>query len=268
LSYVQELCRLVFGTVESVTKDVTKLFLPKNSSCAAVLALWASGELRVFVQQLVKAVLDAGPSLGVIAQCVLMVHKYMKKLDDVGLDLRFELEKLLDPHIMKALVVHRDNAVEALRLRVNEDRWQANNLHSSENLAKFFTEMKEFAGLRLEKYVVDEVKLWITDQICQFGRSIVTLMDDLNSLIDATKSSEIENFSRESLRRIWKMELLHIEKSKESAKIPSHIFKFNLEFLNSQIFSKTSDDLQEDLLKEFPAILRKQFVQMEMIGDV
>lgn len=66
----------------------------------------------------------------------------MKKLDDVGLDLRFELEKLLDPHMMKAVVVHRDNAVEALRLRINEDRWQTNNLQSAENLAKYLTEMK------------------------------------------------------------------------------------------------------------------------------
>lgn len=87
LSYLRHLSRIVFGNMFDVAREFTKLFagnpgccsgsLLTNSSsfnlCAyllSVLLFWGSGEIKTFVQLVLRHIFEPGPSLSVLGQCV------------------------------------------------------------------------------------------------------------------------------------------------------------------------------------------------------
>lgn len=152
LNYVHNLTRIVSYNLSEAGREFLRLF-NNDAHCFSgkflmnlfnsvtrffvlVLLLWASGELKNYVTLLVRHVFDSTTGLAIIGRCVRMAFeacaevrnilsftwvfkKFLFQNAKIGLDLTFELEKLLQPHMTKTIEESRQNLIEAIKLRTS-----------------------------------------------------------------------------------------------------------------------------------------------------
>ena len=133
MSYLRSLCGMVFGKLSEVARELPGLFAGSSGACA-VLVLWASGQLSDCVNQVVRHVMEPGPSLSVVGQCGRLLLAQTGALAELGLDLRFQLEQQLSPiFLLRSFVCEKDSdrrASEQLNKRKKARRGQSFSLFS------------------------------------------------------------------------------------------------------------------------------------------
>lgn len=293
LSYLKRLTSIAFGNLADVAREFTKLF-SGNVGCYSVLMVWSSGELRTFVNLVVRHVIDPGPSLNVLGHSLRLLYANCEQLAELGLDLVFALDRLLTPIMEKVIAEHGQNATEATKHRISEDRWKPYNLQSESAMNKFLEEMREM-GLVLDPFICEEsfgsvaagperCRLWLTGQACHFARSCVPLSRDLANLRMPQTKEQVD----ELLVQMWRVQLEHLRqglsgrgKPPHQRQVAEHCARFLIGCvlpLSEGTFVKGSKaktgwtPLQDLLARDFPALapFRAQDSQThyELVGDV
>jgi len=289
LSYLRQLTRVLFSNLNEVAREFVGLFAG-NSGCCSVLLLWGSGELRNYVNLVLRHVFDPGPSLAVIGQAVRMIMVHCEQLAELGFDFTFEVEKLLTSNVEHVVKENGQNVMEATRMRVSEDKWKPYNLQSETNLNKFLEEMQEF-GLRLDRFICDDssanaesyserCRIWLTVQTCHFARSTLQLAKDLAPL----RLSELRPLCDQTYLDIWRFELEHIKEGLRARGKPPQqrtVAENCARFVVGELLPLCEDcyagqqkgwtPLQDLLAVDFPALapFRAQTSRsFEMIGEV
>uniref|UniRef100_A0A914V189 Exocyst component Exo84 C-terminal domain-containing protein n=1 Tax=Plectus sambesii TaxID=2011161 RepID=A0A914V189_9BILA len=208
LSYLRHLSRIVFGTLLDVAREFTKLFAG-NPGCCSVLLFWGSGEIKTFVHLVLRHIFEPGPSLSVLGQCVSSIFDHCAELAELGLDLTFEVDKLMTPAVKKAIDVNCRNFIDATRARITEDKWKPYNLQSEANLNRFMEEMSDL-GLRLDAFVCedgeDRCRLWVTSSSCHFARIAIAVSKDVPAMRLADLRSKCDNY----LLELWQLMFQHL----------------------------------------------------------
>uniref|UniRef100_A0A915IHA0 Exocyst component Exo84 C-terminal domain-containing protein n=1 Tax=Romanomermis culicivorax TaxID=13658 RepID=A0A915IHA0_ROMCU len=264
INYAQELTKIVFRNLIDVGKEFNKFFEHNN----ALYTLWASGELKNYVNLIVRHVFDSTPAMLIIGKCVQNAYASMENLAAVGLDLSFELDTLFEYHLVTAIQENKKNFLEALNLRISEDRWRPSNLQSESNMTKFLDEMKEIR-LKLDKYVCSNVSnaisseekcfLWLTNQTCHFARSVIPFCAALALLRIGRHLSVCDN----AVLELWDFEMGHVVDS--ISKYNKDVVDRNCDFLLNHLMSicvtlyKTNSGLKDfdilrQLLDKFPQL--------------
>ncbi|MPC96541.1 Exocyst complex component 8 [Portunus trituberculatus] len=131
------------------------------------------------------------------------------QLADIGLDLTFALHILLLRDVEKWICDGRDKLVEAVKLRGQEDTWKTLKYENKEQLNKFIEDMNDIGIASIEKYVMDELCVGLTDNTVQFSRAFLSYLEDMLRLF----WPETERLINESLTAIFSAQLRHCQVS-------------------------------------------------------
>ncbi|XP_003374404.1 exocyst complex component 8 [Trichinella spiralis] len=208
-SYVQQLNRLVCNTLAETVQEFRKLFAD-YPLCFSVLILWASGEMKNYASLFIRHIFQSGLNLKATARCIKLAFEGAEVLMQSNLDLKFELEMLFEPHIEKMLDETERLLIDAMKLRIAEDRWRPYNLRSKARLNQYISEMNEL-HLDISDFVFgrEDCRLSLTSQICSFARAVVPLTYELCELRQSAEF--ISNAIDQMLFHIWEIELNYLK---------------------------------------------------------
>ncbi|KRX85265.1 Exocyst complex component 8 [Trichinella sp. T6] len=251
-SYVQQLNRLVCNTLAETVQEFRKLFAD-YPLCFSVLILWASGEMKNYASLFIRHIFQSGLNLKATARCIKLAFEGAEVLMQSNLDLKFELEMLFEPHIEKMLDETERLLIDAMKLRIAEDRWRPYNLRSKARLNQYISEMNEL-HLDISDFVFgrEDCRLSLTSQICSFARAVVPLTYELCELRQSAEF--ISNAIDQMLFHIWEIELNYLKDTPDC--VPKEIYADNLKFcvgrllpLCEKIYTESSSVKNFDLLK-------------------
>ncbi|KRX46361.1 Exocyst complex component 8 [Trichinella murrelli] len=251
-SYVQQLNRLVCNTLAETVQEFRKLFAD-YPLCFSVLILWASGEMKNYASLFIRHIFQSGLNLKATARCIKLAFEGAEVLMQSNLDLKFELEMLFEPHIEKMLDETERLLIDAMKLRIAEDRWRPYNLRSKARLNQNISEMNEL-HLDISDFVFgrEDCRLSLTSQICSFARAVVPLTYELCELRQSAEF--ISNAIDQMLFHIWEIELNYLKDTPDC--VPKEIYADNLKFcvgrllpLCEKIYTESSSVKNFDLLK-------------------
>ncbi len=97
-----------------------------------------------------------------IASSVAAVREGALGLGDDGLDLAFLVDDRFRRNVERTICEHRDKAVEAVKLRAQEDRWEPINCFNSAGTERFLAEMSAAGVPSARAYVYDECWVALT----------------------------------------------------------------------------------------------------------
>ncbi|KRX96661.1 Exocyst complex component 8 [Trichinella pseudospiralis] len=250
--YVQQLNRLVCNTLAETVQEFRKLFAD-YPLCFSVLILWASGEMKNYTSLFIRHIFQSGLNLKATARCIKLAFEGAEVLMQSSLDLKFELEMLFEPHIEKMLDETERLFIDAMKLRIAEDRWRPYNLRSKARLSQYISEMNEL-HLEISDFVFgkEDCRLSLTSQMCSFARAVVPLTYELCELRQSAEF--IANAIDQMMFHIWEIELNYLKNIPDC--VPKEIYADNLKFcvgrllpLCEKIYTKSSSIKNFDLLK-------------------
>lgn len=156
---------------------------------------WSHQELSYFLNIFSKNVFTPQVPPSVSAQCVKIlrdkVHVAKGPHPGIGLDLVFILDKSLKNDIERVIHDSSEKVIEAVKLRIKDDRWEGQDLKNKPALSKFLEEMKEVGLKSMEEYVQDEYKVSLTSGVTQFAKSYLNLTVDVLKLSTPFTSSAV-----------------------------------------------------------------------------
>lgn len=157
---------LFFCDLAQIATEFMRAFL-KHEACISALIVWSSDELSYFTKQLIKHFLIKGTTLENIAKIVESVREPCLKLTEIGLDLSYFLEGLIQSHLEMLLEDSRSRLIEGINRGVDES-WQPYNLTSKTNLRHFTKDFNEKLDIDLSSYVTGETYISLTQSTIQF----------------------------------------------------------------------------------------------------
>ena len=156
---------------------------------------WSHQELSYFLNIFSKNVFTPQVPPSVSAQCVKIlrdkVHVAKGPHPGIGLDLVFILDKSLKSDIERVIHDSSEKLIEAVKLRIKDDRWEGQDFKNKPALSKFLEEMKEVGLRSMEEYVHDEYKVSLTSGVTQFAKSYLNLTVDVLKLSTPFTSSAV-----------------------------------------------------------------------------
>lgn len=206
--YVRQLCSIFFHNLLETAREFTKAF-PSNPSCTSAFVVWAHGEVNNFASMFSRHVFTTQSSLNTVAECVSRADHHCQQLADTGLDLTFALHTLLLRDVEKWIRDGRDKLVEAVKLRGQEDTWKILKYENKEQLNKFIEDMNDIGIASVEKYVMDELCVGLTNNTVQFSRAFLSYLEDMLRLF----WPETERLINDSLTAIFSAQLRHCQTS-------------------------------------------------------
>uniref|UniRef100_A0A5S6QFB0 Exo84_C domain-containing protein n=1 Tax=Trichuris muris TaxID=70415 RepID=A0A5S6QFB0_TRIMR len=225
VQYVEQLNRAICNVIVETAREFKKLFAG-HSLCFAVLAVWATSELKSYANLFLVHVFDSGCSLNVAARCITLAFNSLESLAHVSLDLSFQLEILLQQSVEKLISDVERLVIDAVNLRIAEDRWRPYNLQSESNLAKYVQDMKK-CGVDMSSVACDGCRLWLTSQVCNFARLVVPFTRDLALLREA--ANFVSSSCDSALLNIWSLELAYL--NQKPSTVDETMYKKNVEFV-------------------------------------
>nr|WIM01508.1 exocyst complex component 8 [Limnephilus lunatus] len=171
VTYVKQVGEVFFCTMTDVISEFIAAF-PEDKMSALV--VWASAELRVLMNQMVKQIFTPQAQLGSVAQCVVILREQCLLMREFGLDLCFQLDGSLRNSIMKSLKDYKDKIMESMKSKVIEDKWTPVNMNTKTGVKTFLDEMQEL-GLILAKYVINDTWIDLSSSTIWFAKSLLTL---------------------------------------------------------------------------------------------
>uniref|UniRef100_A0A0P4WL32 Exocyst component Exo84 C-terminal domain-containing protein n=1 Tax=Scylla olivacea TaxID=85551 RepID=A0A0P4WL32_SCYOL len=206
--YVRQLCSIFFHNLLETAREFTKAFF-SNPSCTSAFVVWAHGEVNNFASMFSRHVFTTQSALTTVAECVRRADRHCQQLADIGLDLTFALHILLLRDVEKWICDGRDKLVEAVKLRGQEDTWKTLKYENKEQLNKFIEDMNDIGIASIEKYVMDDLCVGLTDNTVQFSRAFLSYLEDMLRLF----WPETERLINESLTAIFSAQLRHCQVS-------------------------------------------------------
>ncbi|VIO96678.1 Uncharacterized protein BM_BM7247 [Brugia malayi] len=209
LSYVRQLSQQFLDVISDVVKEF--LMQPEHFS---LILHWCSGELSVMLSLIRKHVIEVAPTMAVLAHTwrILMIH--CDNLITVGVDLSFEVHRLLAPSLKIAIETNFSNIIESVRLRVSEERWKAYHMESESNVNRFIEEMSDM-GLSVD-WALSTTQcssINITQNACHFSRVAFMLARDLAMI----RSSHLRYLTDSFMVKLWSEYLNHLKSAPQSS---------------------------------------------------
>ncbi|EJD74379.1 hypothetical protein LOAG_18298 [Loa loa] len=251
LSYVRQLSQQFLDVIS----DVVKEFLMQPGHFSLILH-WCSAELSVMLSLIRRHVIEVAPTMAVLAHTwrILMVH--CDNLIAVGVDLSFEVHRLLAPSLKIAVETNFTNIIESIRLRVSEERWRAYNMESESNVNRFIEEMSDM-GLTVDWALstTQRSSINITQNACHFSRVAYVLARDLAMI----RSSYLRCLTDSFMVKLWSEYLNHLKTAPQSS-----LQQYTSIFIISQllplcdaIYDESGPGILSELLEtKFESLLR------------
>uniref|UniRef100_A0A0R3RQK9 Exocyst complex component 8 n=1 Tax=Elaeophora elaphi TaxID=1147741 RepID=A0A0R3RQK9_9BILA len=209
LSYVRQLSQQFLDVISDVVKEF--MMQPEHFS---LILHWCSGELSVMLSLIRRHVIEVAPTMAVVAHTWRILMTHCHSLTAVGVDLSFEVHRLLAPSLKIAIETNFTNIIESIRLRVSEERWRAYNMESESNVNRFIEEMSDI-GLAVDWALstTQRSSINITQNACHFSRVAYVLARDLAML----RSSHLRYLTDSFMVELWSEYLNHLKSAPQSS---------------------------------------------------
>ncbi|EPB76457.1 Vps51/Vps67 [Ancylostoma ceylanicum] len=178
LSYVRQLCTLFSGAVT----DVASEFHSQPQYYCQVLQ-WCSGELSMLLSLVRRHVIEVAPAMTVLAFTWGILMKTMDELTAMGVQLTFEVHRLLAPALEAAIETNFSNIMQGVKLRMTEERWRPYALESESALSRLVEELSD-VGLNIDWTVASDSRaaVLLSPHAIHFARVAHSLARDLAPL--------------------------------------------------------------------------------------
>ncbi|KAI6234482.1 Exocyst complex component 8 [Aphelenchoides fujianensis] len=245
LSYVRHVGSLFVNEI----LDVLNGFLGQRSDC---------GELSLLLSLIRRHVVEVAPTIAVLARTWSILLNECERLTEAGIDLSFEVHRLLAPSLRTALETNFTNILETIRLRIQEERWEPYNLENEANLNRYLEEMSDY-GLSLDWALSSQPphSLNVAQSGCHFSRVAYALSRDLALLRSSNHLCELTD---SFVRTLW------TTYAKCLAEAPqSEVHSLTCQYVVNQVLPLCEDAYQDDredgilrslLHSQFPRLAR------------
>ncbi|TKR95549.1 hypothetical protein L596_009701 [Steinernema carpocapsae] len=253
LSYVKHVSRIFVKDICDVATELTQAY----PSYACQVLSWCCAELRLLLSLIRRHAIEAAPATSVLAHTWRILMTECSQLQAAGLDLNFEVHRLLAPALKTALNANFNNIIESVRLRIQEERWRMYNMESESNVNRFLEEMADL-DLRIDWAVspTHRACICITQNACHFSRTAHSLARDLAYL----KSSHLKALCDAFMLTLWSEYLTHLASAP-----PSDIHSLTCQFVIGQVLTlcqTTYDPNMTSAEEILPTLLQTQFPQL------
>ncbi|KAK3737154.1 hypothetical protein RRG08_016459 [Elysia crispata] len=232
--YIRCLCGVFFSSLSDTSKEFIKAF-PGHYGCFSAFVIWAKQELLAFVSIFRRQVFESKASLTTIADSVLLSKNHCTELNAIGLDIEFCLANMLDISIQQVIEETRDQLVDGIRYRANDDLWRPQNHLTQADCEKYVKDIAA-SGFDIKPYVIEKCFIAITMNSIQFAKSVVIFAEDLLKLF----TTELEEFIAEALATVYKAQVKHIEDSLKNESLSKEygVILKNAQFLLETVMGK------------------------------
>ncbi|KAL6731999.1 hypothetical protein Aduo_002808 [Ancylostoma duodenale] len=223
LSYVRQLCTLFSGAVT----DVASEFHSQPQYYCQVLQ-WCSGELSMLLSLVRRHVIEVAPAMTVLAFTWGILMKTMDELTAMGVQLTFEVHRLLAPALEAAIETNFSNIMQGVKLRMTEERWRPYALESESALSRLVEELSD-VGLNIDWTVASDSRaaVLLSPHAIHFARVAHSLARDLAPLRRSPARSACDRCTFE----LWNDYLRHL-----SASIcDSTVYAYTATFILTQV---------------------------------
>ncbi|VDK65148.1 unnamed protein product [Onchocerca ochengi] len=251
LSYVRQLSQQFLNVISDVVKEF--LMQPEHFS---LILHWCSGELSVMLSLIRRHVIEVAPTMAVLAHTWRILMTHCENLIAIGVDLSFEVHRLLAPSLKTAIETNFTNIIESIRLRVSEERWRAYNMENESNVNRFIEEMSDM-GLAVDWALstTQRSSINITQNACHFSRVAYVLARDLAML----RFSHLRYLTDSFMVKLWSEYLNHLKNAPKSS-----LQQYTSIFIVSQllplcdvIYNESAMGILSELLEtKFESLLR------------
>ncbi|KAK7093761.1 exocyst complex component 8-like [Littorina saxatilis] len=253
--YIRCLCTVFFSSLSDTAKEFLKAF-PDHYGCYSAFVIWAKQELVSFVSIFRRQVFESKASLTTIAECVQLAKKHCAELSSIGVDMEFSLASMMDLPIQQVIEETRDQMVEGIKYRTQDELWRPLNLQNKADCDKFVAEMKAL-GFDVKPYVSDVCFVALTHNTVQFAKSSLTFVDDLLRLY----TIELENMIALAIQTVFTAQMQQFQAALKSDKFQSErstIVK-NAQFVGEKVIGRIFTLYQQN---DVTLPLQLQTVQM------
>ncbi|XP_059153846.1 exocyst complex component 8-like [Physella acuta] len=257
--YIRCLCGVFFSSLSDTSKEFIKAF-PGHYGCFSSFVIWSKQELESFVSIFKRQVFESKASLTTIADCVVLAKNHCEELSAIGLDMKFCLASLLDISVQNVIEETRDQLIEGIKYRCNDDQWRPMNHLSQADCEKYVSEIA-VQGFDIKPYVYDKCFIATTMNSIQFAKNITIFAEDLLKLF----TSDLEDVIANAIAEVYRSHLAHIESSLKSEKFRKEqtLILKNAQFLLEAVMGKieslyTASDIHfPNQLQQLNAYYRK-----------
>ncbi|KAI6174863.1 Exocyst complex component 8 [Aphelenchoides bicaudatus] len=250
LSYVRQVSRLFVTEI----LDVAGEFVQQKDRYCLVLH-WSCKELCTLLSLIKRHVIEVATSMAVLSRTWDILLNECYRLTEAGIDLTFEIHRLLEPALRVALEGNFSNILESIRLRTQEERWQPFNLETEQSLNRYLEEMSDF-GLSIDWAVSSEPanSLNLAHSACHFSRTAHALSRDLALL---KSSSHLSQLTDSFICKLWEEFCKSLEEAPQS-----ELHTLTCQFINQVVIRceeiyYDEDGLIRNMIKSrFPRLAR------------
>ncbi|CAJ0594021.1 unnamed protein product [Cylicocyclus nassatus] len=223
LSYVRQLCTLFSGAVT----DVASEFHSQPQYYCQVLQ-WCSGELSMLLSLVRRHVIEVAPAMTVLAFTWGILMKTMDELTAMGVQLTFEVHRLLAPALEAAIETNFSNIMQGIKLRMTEERWRPYVLESESALTRLVEELSD-VGLNIDWTVASDSRaaVLLSPHAIHFARVAHSLARDLAPLRRSPARAECDQCTFE----LWNDYLRHLS----SSICDSTVYAYTATFILTQV---------------------------------
>ncbi|KAF2358031.1 Exocyst component Exo84 C-terminal [Trinorchestia longiramus] len=180
--YVRHLCAVYFRNLTDTIEEFKKVFVTCKS-CLPALVVWAGDSMNSFGSKLCQHVFSTQSSLTTVSECVSLADHYCKQASKTGLDLRFALHSCMSRDLERRVVAARDQMLEAIKLRAQDESWQPTKFEDERQLQTFMEEMNDIGVAGLNDYLTDSLVLGLTSSVLELVRVMVAFVEDVLRLL-------------------------------------------------------------------------------------
>lgn len=239
VSYVQRQAVTFFTNVLETSHEFRKAFgnADDSSSKISSLLVWLNQEMDRFCDRVEKQMFTPSTPLETISVCVQFVRQQSVKMrDEANLDVVYLLDSRFRRNVERTICEHRDKHVEAVKMRAQEDKWEAINCYNKSGTERFLQGMSAAGLPSVRTFVYDECRISLTNNTTSFALSYLHLVDCLLKLYNPSLRALIN----ESLVTVFHSHLRHIEQAVRSERLKKVDPKFiqgNAAFLLDTLLS-------------------------------
>ncbi|XP_063410902.1 exocyst complex component 8-like isoform X2 [Mytilus trossulus] len=209
--YIRRLCDVFFPCLSETGKEFTKAF-QDHYGCMSAFVVWAKEELEMCVNTFNRHVFGGKSTLTVISECVQTARQHCdEQLCSIGFDVSFVFEDTITPELERVVQENRDQMIEGIKYRGNDDKWRKMNHLKEKECSRFLEEMMS-VGLDFKPYVESNCFVALTMNTAQFAKICMTMTRDLLTL----HTLELSPLITDTITEVFKAQLLHFEDSLKS----------------------------------------------------
>lgn len=234
LSYVRQLCTLFAAAVTDVASE-----LHSQPQYYCQVLQWCSGELSVLLSLVRRHVIEVAPAMTVLAFTWGILMKTMEELTTMGIQLTFEVHRLLGPALESAIETNFGNIMHGVKLRMAEERWRPYALESESALTRLVEELSD-VGLNIDWTVAGDSRaaVLLSPHAVHFARVAHSLARDLAPLRRSPARSSCDRCTHE----LWNEYLRHLS----SSICDSTVYAYTATFVLTQVLPLCESTLYGD----------------------